>query len=86
MQACMMYVWMDGRGNACIYACICLCMYVCMYVCVCACVLLATKTAVYECVLKIDFWLEVALPAVSQQGLTSLRAPTAPLGQPYCST
>ena len=83
-----------GSGYAC--ACLCyrrtmyvrmyVCMYVCMYACMCACVLLAIKTAVYECVLKIYFRLGVALPPASRQGLTSLRVPTAPLGQPYWST
>ena len=79
-----MYVCMYVCLFVCMHVCTHACMYVCMYVC--ACVLRATKTAVYERVLKINFWLGVALPAVSQQGLTSLRAPTAPLGQPYCST
>ena len=89
MHACMnasMYdVCMDGWKGECMHLCMYLSMYVCMYVCVLV-FCLRQKAAVYECVLKIDFWLEVALPAVSQQGLTSLRPPTAPLGQPYCST
>ena len=78
MNACMYDVCMDGWKGECMHLCVYLsmnvCMYVCMYVCMCACVLRATKTAVYECVLKIYFWLGVALPAVSQQGSTSLRS------------
>ena len=86
--ACLCYRrTMYVRMYVCVYGvCMCVCLYVCMYACMCACVLLAIKTAVYECVLKIYFRLGVALPPASRQGLTSLRAPTAPLGQPYCST
>ena len=79
-----MYGWMEGGMHASMHVSVYVCMYVCMYVCVL--VFCLRQKPPFECVLKIDFWLEVALPAVSQQGLTSLRAPTAPLGQPYCST
>ena len=50
----MMYVWMDGSGNACIYACICLCMYVCMYVCLYVCMYVCTYVCMYVRLLKID--------------------------------